>query len=545
MTDFPCELLASDFELAGESSVFDQTRLAESWERPDDFAAASLTSLARRTGALASRLDGTIQLYSDLIARHARGPNTAVVSFSRQDGWRSLSYAELDRRASARAAAWRRAGVKPASCVAIVLDPGPESLVAYGATLRLGARACFVPPVGARMLAARLEALAPDHTVFDPYEPPPLEPRWHACLLPSLDTPVGAGAAPVGYAPEGACATLLAPLRHAVEAAPLPAIRALQAAARDALLVWKLSPGTLIAAPFAHPTQHLPALWNATLLAGATWVHIPDDDLRADAGLFNQQQIHTAVLGNEARRVFEQAQIKGAERWSRCFRHLEEPLDWPAWSGFFSRQRLARVPCANVLIDSSAGGAVLASALRPGSVSARALPVAGQPWALKDGTGVFAARWGKKPAFPPWFILGAQGTEFLYGGAVTERRDGRVFPSREVVKLAETAPGCLGAAVVPMPDRPGSSRFALCVMLGARAVDPAAEAALKAQLRAALGTDAEPDVVTMLPGFPRRIGKKLDEAWMRQQYRSGMTQRKAENSVFAVIRALRAHFNAV
>src|SRR5436305_8279150 len=96
------------------------------------------------------------------------GDATALVS---AEGKRT-SYAELDRRTDAAAAALWARGVRPGSVVALTLPSSPEFVVAYAAASKLGAAAAGVNPklTDAERTEA-IDMLQPDDVVDEPIEP--------------------------------------------------------------------------------------------------------------------------------------------------------------------------------------------------------------------------------------------------------------------------------------------------------------------------------------------------------------------------------------
>ncbi|WP_434047625.1 MULTISPECIES: hypothetical protein [Sorangium] len=335
----------------------------------------------------------------------------------------------------------------------------------------------------------------------------------------------------------------------------LTAGAAWQRALHDAVLAYRLGPGDALALPGFHPQQHHPAAILATLLAGATFVELTPADIAARPGLLDEQPITTLGITPGLCEALRKAPIARPPKLRQWVRSVDEPLDWVAWNELVKKNDLASVPSTNVLVDAAAGGAVLFSTRRPGSVQALALPAAGQPYTLFDatgsgepaarGAGVFVPTPAGDPKKDGWFVLARRGTEFLWGGTLAPRRAGRAFPAAELAERAAEVPGILGACVVPIPTADPGGRWAFVLLAFAGAppdgapANPALSDALADAIREDLGDDFLPDRITVLPLYPRMQGRKVDAAWCQRQYSSGFLAAKAQHPVFRRLAGLR------
>ncbi|WP_437650378.1 hypothetical protein [Sorangium sp. So ce362] len=339
------------------------------------------------------------------------------------------------------------------------------------------------------------------------------------------------------------------------EPVDLPASAAWQRALHDAVVAYRLGPGDALALPGFHPQQHHPAAILAALLAGATFVHLTPADVLSRPALLQEQPITTLGITPALCEALRKAPIARPPKLRQWVRSVDEPLDWVAWNDLVKKNDLAGVPSTNLLVDAAAGGAVLFSTRRPGSVQALALPAAGQPYALFDATGSGEPAAGGAGVFVPmpdgdpkkdgWFVLARRGTEHLWGGTLVPRRAGRAFPAAELAERVSEVPGILGACVVPIPTGDPGARWAflLLAFAGAPPDGTPARAALSdaidAAIREDLGDDFLPDRVTVLPLYPRMQGRKVDAAWCQRQYSSGFLAAKAQHPVFRRLAGLR------
>ncbi|UQA56303.1 AMP-binding protein [Polyangium aurulentum] len=539
--------------LAREDDIPQLAWLDATWKDPASFWAALLDHLRRGGPPLKSKIGVASDLYADAIVRHARSGRPALVWHERRAGWRALGYADLDARAESRASAWIAQGAAAGKTIALVQDIGLEYVVDLAAALRIGAVVSILPPASDLHLAHRLAELKPDHIAADPLRPPPLGSFAKLVLDPGGRGPPPR-LPPHAYGPKEPWAQLFSPARAPITApTPVLAHKALLHGLRDGLFAFGLEAGSVFAAPGAHPTQHQPSLLLATLLAGATFLHIPADELADDPALLSAQPIDSLFITAALRDVLRARSAGRLARLRFWVKPVDEALDWTAWRDFVDRNGLAEIPAANVLVDAAEGSCVLFSTRRPASIHARALPCAAQPWRLSPVTdggpagevGIFEALQGDEPDPRGWFILARSQGEYLYGSTLVPRRAARVFPSAEVEKAAAALAFAKAACVVPVPaSGPGASAlFVLCVFTGAdpsaEEERPAREAKLRGELAQRLGPDAIPDAIAIHPLYPRMKDGEVDKGWCTRQLLSGWLDEKSAHASFQQLTALR------
>jgi hypothetical protein len=333
----------------------------------------------------------------------------------------------------------------------------------------------------------------------------------------------------------------------------VPAEQACLRPLRDAVLALRVGPGDCLAAPGAHPAQHLPALWLTTLLAGATFVDIPFSEVVKTPDLLLAQPITSLGVTSALAGLLRERPIGRPPALRGLWRPVDEPLDWPAQHDFITRNGLTEIPSGNVLLDPAAGGCTLFSARRPGSPSAKALPSAGVPWKLltpgsdvpaAGDSGVFVPLPSEDPKQDAFFILARTGPEYLYGLTVEPRRAARAFPSDEVTAALAGLPFVAGAAVVPLPGAgtAGGALFVLCVFTGGLRPEPSFFDAVRQTLTARLGDggpDFSPDLVEVFPLHPRMADGKVDAAWCASQYIAGRLHARSADPLFRDLARLR------
>ena len=533
--------------------------LTESWARPGDFAVELLAFHAGRSSPPPKSRPGVhFDFYHDMVVRNASGgagERPALRWWDAQGGWQTLSYAQLDARAGRIAGDWKAQGVMPGVKVCLFHQMGAELLIGLMAGLRLGACMSLLPPLGSRYVDKRLAALAPDFVSAEPHQAPLLR-NFAAKLLRE-----GTGAAPATgshtYAAAAPVALLLSPLvdpQHVP--VPLLADDAYVCALRDSILVHMLRPDDHLAAPGCHLLQHQPALLFSTLLRAATFLHLTPEALERDPSLLAKYPIRSLGLTPVLRDVFLRGNPPSLRNVDHWFRNPEEPFDWEAWRTFIQRSAMQNALNSNVLLDASAGGAVLASSRRRGEMHAGLWPGAGRPFTLLDPnmtgqpspgeSGVFALH-PVETRPPGYIVLGRARGECLYVGTRIARREGHVFPTAEVIALVAELPFVAGVSVVPVPSGGPLQQQLLILLVFTGAEEPAvadAEAGARRQeinrlIERLLVPEFVPDRIELFPLFPRRKEGAVDDDWCAFQYRTGMLHQKTRSRMFRLLTDLR------
>ncbi|MCE9666987.1 AMP-binding protein [Myxococcus stipitatus] len=531
--------------------------LQESWSDPEDFITALANHHASRgTPAPKSRPGQHHDFFHDLVVRHAGTDTAAFRGWEPVRGWQVLGYRELGERAARRASEWAAQGVKPGAKVALVHAMGPELLVSLMAALKLGACVSPLPPTGTHFLSRRLTRLAPDHVSAEAYQAPLLK-GFEALLLRSQGHAAPSFTSHT-YRPGETVALLFSPLVDPPDTpVPLSAERAWNAALCDGLLTFALGPGEHLAAPGFPFLQHQPALLFATLLRGATFLHLEPADLERAPGRLTEHPLRALGVSPALREALTRARGGPLRNVAHWFRSADEPLDWEAWRDWMRQHDLGAVPRSHVLVDAAEGGVVLASRRRAGEFQVGLAPAPGRAWALRDvnmsgqesigDMGVFTPL-PDKDRPPGYVILTRQRGQFLYSGTRDARRDGRVYPSAEVVDALADLPFCKGAsvAIAPTGGPAGHHRYVLLVFTGAEEsphfeneANPRRQE-IRKRLELRLGAEHLPDRVELIRLLPHRAEDgRVDDAWCRAQYLTGALHVKSTDPMFQALTALR------
>jgi hypothetical protein len=523
----------------------------ESWQDPEGFAAALAVAHVGRGAPLKSRAGQHYDFFHDLVVRHGNTDRVALRGYDRRTGWQVLGYRQLHEQAARRATEWARQGVKAGAKVCLLYSVGSEFLISLAAAVGLGACISFLPPQGRSFIARRLELLKPEHIAAEPHQALLLE-GFEKQLLQSRGQAAPAFTSHT-YKPGEPLGMLFSPLVEPPGTpAPLLAEDAWRGALVDGLLTFGLGPGEILAAPGFHPLQHLPTFLFATLLRGATYVHLELADLEANPVLLTEQPIRALGVTPALRDLMLRTRValKGVGHW---FRNPEEPIDWVAWRAWVKQCGLSTVPSANVLVDPAAGGAVLGSPRRVKDVHTEAPPAPGRLWELQDvnmsgqqapgDMGIFTLlpADGRPPGY---LVLSRAYGLYHYGGPRTARRDGRVYPAEEVAEAVQGLPFVRGATVVPAPTGgvAGHYRHVLLVFTGVQAQDTGPWLQqLRRCIELQLGAEHLPDRTEFIPLYPRKVEGKVDHAWCLAQYLTGELHRKSSDPLFRALTGLRGH----
>jgi AMP-binding enzyme len=549
--------LAQQLDVDKDGRLPDLAWIERSTREPEPFWDDLGAALGAQQGPrLRSRVGDRYDLYHDLVTRHLGAPDRPALRwYERMRGFQDLSYGELHARAGRKAGEWAAQEVEAGDLLAVVLHPGPAWLVALLAALRMGLVVSWLPPLGDLFLARRLKKLDPKHIATDPSYLSLLEGHEKALLQDSAFAPAYPDRAH-SYAPGEPCGMLFSPLYDPPSAPrPLLADAAFLAAARDGLFAHRIGPGHLLAAPGFHPLQHQPALVFTALLAGATWLEIPEGEVVADPGLFTRfplQSLGVSVPVRDALLASNPGKLSSVAHW---FRNVEEPLDTEAFPRFVEELGLSKTPASSLLVDATLGGCALQS-VRRRAADWRLLPAPGQPYALYDvvsrkeaagAHGLFAPKPEAKPTEVGHAMVSRNGPELAYGGTATPRRDGRHYPGDEVVAAVSELPFCAGAFVIHVAagGMTGGYLFTLCVFTGAETPEETEKKrgerddAIEREILRRLGREFLPDRSEYFPLYPRLEKGAVDLVWCETQYRMGLLARKSLEPMFQKLTALR------
>jgi hypothetical protein len=527
--------------------------LAATWRDPLRFRRALyVAGASSKTGAIKSRPELGLDLYTDCVAVHLGRSRTALIVM--QDGRPSeITFETLHARCSALASLWIKAGVKTGDSLAVLLPVGADYCVALLAGLRLGLMLTPVAPLGATYARARLALVAAKHVAT--------VERWAYMLPADAPNPLPVAAhsgdttltASHTYAPDATVLRLLSPQGTGDQEAPaeLDALMLHEALLRDSLLVFALQAGDRVAAPGWDAQQLQPLALLSVFLAGATWVECTPEEIAAQPELIVQTGIN--VLGVNARlreqlRAAGPETCKGVRAW---FRSLSDVFDHDKWRSFSELLAQREIGAFCVLYNAASGGAHLFSPRTMRDHSGRIWPAPGRTFLIAqvgasllpalDETGVYTPlRDDEADPSIVRMVLAKLDQGWTLGGSIDPGHEGRKVPVDEIAACAEQHPQVGAASVVVLPGRWPNAAHVLLLLFVREPADASGElpAEIKAIIQRELGQRHMPERVEVFALHPRFAGEALRPNWCASQYASGMLGRKSRTPMFLTLSRL-------
>jgi len=543
--------LMGELEHATTEALRRDLSLQKSYSEPAAFFAGLLRLLRAEVPGLRSQPGVGFELFYDLCLARAASERPALRYYTKELGWQHLSRRELAMGAARLAARWQRAGATAGKKVALLTSMGPELLIGLLAAYKIGLIVTLISPTGVTFVQERLRQSGCAFIATLPWlhRSLSLQAELARLLLPPI--------AELGSGPElGSThlysdeepASLAFSLSHDVQDAPVPlaAQKAFLIALRDGLFLLRLREGDFLSCIGGALLQYQPALLTAALLAGATYVHISEEDLSRDLRLLTAQPLRALVLSAEGATLLARGPRGLLGSVHALFCDAAQGASADSWHTVLAP--LGELPPLFAqLYDSAAGGAMFFSGLQPNKGLLYLLPAPGVPFTLKPpfaGPAMSALTGVAAPATQPWgtALFTERPAGYVYLGTLAPRRAGHVFPSADVLKAIADVPGVDASAVVDLLPLPGQldSRFHLLIFAGAHQDLSELKARLLTRLAERLPATHAPDEIVMLPLFARRKEGKLDLPWVRQQYQQGRLARKAADPLFLRLCKLRS-----
>ena len=501
-------------------------------------------------------------LYHDLVTRNLGGDRAAFRWYDATERrWETFSFLELDTIVGRRAKEWEAHGVGAGQTVAIVDRVGPELLVALLTAFRLGAVVSLIPPTGEMAVTKRLEQAAPDHIATDPILLRLLGEQKAKAIPAELPAATESYQGSGIYATGTPAAKVFSPFAAKVhDAIPVTSDAFYLWALRDGVFAYSLKPGDTLLAAGTPLLSAQPALLLATLLTGATYVHVDLEQVEANPALVDGPFKSVAVT-RELRDLVLESGAKLGRSWKSWFRFVEEGGDPSRWFDFMGAAGVDGTPLTNVHLDPGAGGCLFFSLRRKhkkGGPGSYVLPSPGTSWFLsglaRNGVrtatpmGYFTAkRPGQEETPPGDLLVRKERGELLFLGSQTPHRLGKTYPVDEVLAAIDSAPFVLEASIVTQPtgDPEVPWQFALAVFCGHELREELAEEGgtwrelIEEAIERELGSEALPDTIDFFPFYARRSNGLTDHAWCRDQFLSGNLHLHAREEPFTLLNELR------
>jgi hypothetical protein len=234
---------------------------------------------------------------------------------------------------------------------------------------------------------------------------------------------------------------------------------------------------------------------------------------------------------------------------------LRDPLessDLGVWHRLLTTHELTKTPVGNLVYDCATGGALLFSARRRGQVSGELLPAPARGFALQIPEVTPRPALAQQGAFIPAdekqgiVVIARSEDQFLFGGALGPRREGRLYPEAAAQEALATLPFIDGSTFALVPIGDGSARMllVLVVLTGAEPRERFNEAlptrieAIRERLRTQLGEPFLPDQCELFPLLASRKKGAVDVDRLRSEYLTGALHQKSRDRRIATLHRL-------
>jgi hypothetical protein len=533
--------------------------LRRSLEDPEGFARA-LFAFESQKRPLKSEPFVSYDFYTDLLARHQGSERPAFVAYDSVRAFVPLTYRELHLRTRELRSLWHRRGVTQGETIALVMPPGVDQLVSLFTALRMGLVICILPPLGRAFVQSRIEVLDPAHIVTEDAYVPWLGERASR----RLDERSGGAEFQVisadhsRYAADATvltCFSAFAP--EPLEPTAVSAHQLMMGVLRDAILVFRATPGKGLCWPGADPLSAQPSLVLAQMLAGGYYVELGADDLLSDPGLLSRAPADVVGLSNASRDLLTSGRV-APKKWSAYCRNPAEPLDWPAWERLSRLLALQGTSGFNVLPSIAFGGSFLFSKRSTTLHFLDVLPAPGHPFTLCDivapeqpsyaPTGVYTPDALAAPeASAGRFLLAEAEDGYFLSGAVGGLAYGYRYPLTEAVAVLRSL-SVLEHSTFVIRSAGAQLNDAQVELVGF--VDPRRKETIQHKrlelereitrlLSTELGAHAVPRRIHLFPLIPRVEGDVLDRTWVASELNAGLLARRAAHPTFVELARIR------
>ena len=538
-----------------------RAQLELTWQDVAGYRQRLFARARRAMRGFTSRLDGSIDLFHDLVEVHtktrAAASRLAFVHAVAGEALRGTSFERLEQQSTALSSMWVERGVVPGDAVSLVAGPGLQRAVGLLAGLRLGAKMSLVEPNGRTYVRNRIRWLAPSYVAGEDGL------QWYGCEQPTLPITCTRGVATTTaahrYAPDEVALSFVSPFGPAVAggAGPVCELTAVDCMARwltDILLLMPVAEGEKVAAIGRSREVMEPCLWLAVLLAGGTFVDLELDVCRQRPELLASAGVNLLFVSNDMVPLLLRRPdlCSSLKRWS--FDPSAALAVQPLWA-LAERLSARGATVANLVYSAPFGGCVAFSPRALRLQPLRVLPTPGLSFCLHDvggsgaavpvDHGVLAAE-GCSEAQLGGIMLAANQQAYSISGGLRPRVAGRCYPEQEVEMLACSHPAVAHAKVIVVADRDVMNDGCAHLLLFVAPYHAAATAGqgdlirdMQCLLARELGPMVSPLRVEVFALAPRLLDGQVDAVWARGQYLTGLLNRKRGLRTYLMLTKLR------
>lgn len=501
--------------------------------------------------------------YFDCVARHIES-NQAFTIIENGSFVQNWTYRKLHRCINFQVKHWMKHSLKPTQMVVILAPVGIHFFIALLTALRLGLTICYLPTNSPYLpksrIASILAELQPQLVVARKADQPFVTTQLPTILLDEFNEDDQNHYPPShDYASNKVMQIALSLYRQeALTLVPLDAHTTYTHALREGLLALNLKQGITWASPLSCPIRSEPFSTLAALLCGAAVMHIPDEVIKNDPQALKDEKVHLLGVSSPLQQL-----------WSRDpavpIKHLKayykQPLDmnFEAWKGFSSLNKLEKVPAFHLLMDNSMGGVTLFSKPTLDNLDLYLKPNVGTPFSLMDihdneepsfsGYGIFKPHLSceentKKTSN---FYLAQLENNHILSYTITPCRDGVAFPIDRVEAIVNQASFVEACMLHHIPKLLSvcNHQFSLLVFVNplkneiSEKMKEGWTQELFQQIESEAGPGFLPDRVEYFPLLPKLKNGTINRKWCADQCNQGLLARKKNMQIFQVISALK------
>ncbi len=535
-----------------------QPWLDESYSNPAEFWSQLMaTSAALHGGRARSVALAKYDFFFDLLSRHGRDKQHALLWLESNGERRGIRFGELRDASVVRAMTWSRQDVVPGQCIAIVENHPLEVAISVLAALRLGLVFSLIPATGAELVRRRIESLEPDvldvGSQFMPLvgdsEVVVVKRRIEGSLgEPDLESHQYRSGDIVAKLFDPSTAEFCVPKPVRCDSLYLGALR-------DGVLALGLRPGASYCAPGFSLLDTQPSLWFSGWLWGATFFDVDLRVVEQHPSLLKEMSVQSVGVSVKLRDLILRRGLNVDGLWQSWWRCPSQGSGTSGWQDFFAHAGVDSAWMNNLRWQPAHGGCVLFSARRRGYPLPGVWPSAGAPWELMNPSapeqpsvhdhGLFKLQdMSEEPETATANLLVKGRSEHLFGKVVDTAHAGYHYPVELITEALAGVDSCDAVSILLMPAH-GQSETLRVVLLAF--TDPAEQttevelaAALRRRIVGQFGLEYLPDRIEFFSHAPQRDEAGLpNHRWCARQYLAGALHRKSEHPIYTLVSELR------
>lgn len=509
-----------------------------------------------------SILEKTYNFYHDCILRHIRSNSTALSIFKEKNIVENWSYEKLHHCVNFHVEKWSYYSPQPDQLIAIVATPGIHFLISLLTALRFGLKICYLPtnsPFLGKSLISKI--------LFQ------LKPR----LIAAEDGSFSTDGIPLltvdeqkfdeenhtphsfAYPASSVMQITLALQRQAAQTfVSLDAHTVYSHALRDALFTLNLIHHPLWASPLACPIRTEPCNTFMSLLCGITRIYVPDETIRKDPLILEDERIHLLGISNSLQQLWTQVPGMPTRSLKCCYKDFIETTPY-SWKTFEQLNRLEKISHFHLLMDNSLGGITVFSKPTLETFNFFLKPTLGNSWSLSHvdgrdektltGFGLLNIHLSDKENEKKKGNLTFTQIEknLMMTGFIEPCQEGITFPIVELEEIVNGLPFVEVCMIHPIKkaDKAFNSCFVLLVFVNPMLQEVSENDKkdwlnkISLEISEKLGSGFLPDQIDYFPLLPKMQNSKIDRSWCANQYNSGLFSRKKHLSMYQVLGALK------